>query len=95
MSTQNALLILAAAVAVLVAAGFLVRALLGTDRGASPLERRFGLEYERTLARHGGDTESAHRAMQLAVLSGHHPDHAGGGTRYAALGAPRRRPPRN
>ncbi|WP_426361927.1 hypothetical protein [Streptomyces sp. E-08] len=64
MSTQNALLILAAAVAVLVAAGFLVRALSGTDRGASPLERRFGPEYARTLAWHGGDTESAHRDLR-------------------------------
>ncbi|MFJ7956423.1 hypothetical protein ACIQ62_09055 [Streptomyces sp. NPDC096319] len=64
MSTQNALLVLAAAVAVLVAAGFLVRALSGTDRSASPLARRFGAEYDRTLAWHGGDTESAHRDLR-------------------------------
>ncbi|WP_030689954.1 hypothetical protein [Streptomyces globisporus] len=63
MSTQTAVLILAATVAVLLAAGFLVRALTGTDRSASSLKRRFGPEYDRTLERHRGDSESAHRDL--------------------------------
>ncbi|MEU6620073.1 hypothetical protein ABZ926_04700 [Streptomyces litmocidini] len=64
MSTQNAVLFLAATVAVLLAAGFLVRALTGTDRGARSLKRRFGPEYDRTLERHHGDSESAHRDLR-------------------------------
>ncbi|GGV08347.1 hypothetical protein GCM10010275_55790 [Streptomyces litmocidini] len=64
MSTQTAVLILAATIAVLLAAGFLVRALTGTDRGASALRRRFGPEYDHTLERHRGDTESAHRDLR-------------------------------
>ncbi|MFF9853412.1 hypothetical protein [Streptomyces litmocidini] len=64
MSTQTALLILAATIAVLLAAGFLVRALTGTDRGARALKRRFGPEYDHTLERHRGDSESAHRDLR-------------------------------
>ncbi|MFI1655091.1 hypothetical protein ACH4ZU_09290 [Streptomyces sp. NPDC020472] len=64
MSMQTAVLFLAATVAVLLAAGFLVRALTGTDGGASSLKRRFGPEYDRTLERHRGDSESAHRDLR-------------------------------
>ncbi|MEU0402041.1 hypothetical protein ABZ318_17715 [Streptomyces sp. NPDC006197] len=75
MSTQTAVLFLAATVAVLLAAGFLVRALTGTDRSASSLKRRFGPEYDRTLERHRGDSESAHRDLRerLDGYGGIHP----------------------
>lgn len=67
MSTLTAVLILAATVAALVAAGVLLRARTGTRGDTRSLERRFGPEYGRTLERHGGDSESAHRDLRERI----------------------------
>ncbi|MEW2508727.1 hypothetical protein [Streptomyces sp. NPDC046870] len=55
------LLIVIAAVVVLGAVALAVRG--RTRHGGPNLKRRFGLEYERTVALHGGDTEAAEREL--------------------------------
>ncbi|MEU6944692.1 hypothetical protein ABZ957_05515 [Streptomyces sp. NPDC046316] len=67
MSTLTAVLILVAAVAALLAAAFVLRARKGTGSGTRSLKRRFGPEYDRTLERHGGDSESAHHDLRERV----------------------------
>lgn len=67
MSTLTAVLILAATVAALLAAGVLLRARTGTGSGTRSLKRRFGPEYDRTLERHGGARESAHHDLRERV----------------------------
>ncbi|WP_435972587.1 hypothetical protein [Streptomyces sp. Qhu_M48] len=67
MSTLTAVLIIAAVVVALLAAGVLLRARTGSDNGTRSLRRRFGPEYDRTLERHGGDSESAHRDLSERV----------------------------
>ncbi|MFE5484401.1 hypothetical protein [Streptomyces sp. NPDC056527] len=67
MSTLTAVLIIAATVAALLVAGVLLRARTGTGSGTRSLKRRFGPEYERTLERHGGDSESAHQDLRERV----------------------------
>ncbi|MGW2202446.1 hypothetical protein [Streptomyces sp. NPDC001774] len=67
MSTLTTVLVLAAVVAALVAAGFLLRARMGTGSGTRSLRRRFGPEYDRALERHGGDSEAAHRDLRERV----------------------------
>ncbi|MET9434912.1 hypothetical protein [Streptomyces sp. NPDC006551] len=67
MSTLTTVLIIAAVVAVLVVAGVVFRARTGTGSGTRSLKRRFGPEYDRTLARHGGDTEAAHHDLRERV----------------------------
>ncbi|MFF9909155.1 hypothetical protein [Streptomyces sp. NPDC013457] len=64
MSTLTTVLVLAAVVAALLAAGLLLRARMGTGSGTRSLRRRFGPEYDRTLERHGGDSEAAHRDLR-------------------------------
>ncbi|MEU9859235.1 hypothetical protein AB0D99_00045 [Streptomyces sp. NPDC047971] len=64
MSTLTAVLIIAASVAALLAAGVLLRARMGTGGDTRSLKRRFGAEYDHTLERHGGDSESAHRDLR-------------------------------
>ncbi|WP_329112722.1 hypothetical protein [Streptomyces sp. NBC_01353] len=67
MSTLTAVLILAATVAALLAAGVLLRARTGTGSGTRSLKRRFGPEYDRTLERHGGDSGAAHHDLRERV----------------------------
>ncbi|MFD9031050.1 hypothetical protein ACFVZW_07870 [Streptomyces sp. NPDC059567] len=67
MSTLTAVLIIVATVAALAAAGVLLRARTGTGSGTRSLKRRFGPEYDRTLERHGGDSESAHQDLRERV----------------------------
>ncbi|MCT4357814.1 hypothetical protein M5362_32425 [Streptomyces sp. Je 1-79] len=67
MSTLTTVLIIAAVVAALLAAGVLLRARTGTGSGTRSLKRRFGPEYDRTLERHGGDSEAAHRDLRERV----------------------------
>ncbi|MFF8607115.1 hypothetical protein ACF06X_14340 [Streptomyces sp. NPDC015346] len=67
MSTLTTVLIIAAVVAVLLAAGVLLRARSGPGSGTRSLKRRFGPEYDRTLERHGGDTEAAHHDLRERV----------------------------
>ncbi|MFC8277468.1 hypothetical protein ACFUJR_34015, partial [Streptomyces sp. NPDC057271] len=67
MSTLTTVLVLAAVLAALLAAGFLLRARMGTGGGTRSLERRFGPEYDRTLESHGGDSEAAHRDLRERV----------------------------
>ncbi|MFH9725849.1 hypothetical protein ACH4M4_23220 [Streptomyces sp. NPDC017254] len=67
MSTLTAVLIIAAMVAALLAAGVLLKVRKGTGSGTSSLKRRFGPEYDRTLQRYGGDSESAHRDLRERV----------------------------
>ncbi|MFE2560260.1 hypothetical protein ACFXGT_30420 [Streptomyces sp. NPDC059352] len=67
MSTLTIVLILVALVAVILAAGVVGRARVGTGSGTRLLKRRFGPEYDRTLERHGGDGESAHRDLRERV----------------------------
>ncbi|MGW6564793.1 hypothetical protein [Streptomyces sp. NPDC054975] len=72
MSTLTTVLIIAAVVAALLAAGVLLRARTGTGSATRSLKRRFGPEYDRTLHRHGGDSEAAHRDLRERVeLHGH------------------------
>ncbi|MFJ3582980.1 hypothetical protein ACIPPS_12240 [Streptomyces sp. NPDC090127] len=73
MSTLTTVLIIAAVVAALLAAGVLLRArTTGTGSGTRALKRRFGPEYHRTLERHGGDSEAAHHDLRERVeLHGH------------------------
>ncbi|MEU1126968.1 hypothetical protein ABZ371_26140 [Streptomyces sp. NPDC005899] len=56
--------IIVAVVLVAVIAYFLVRARSGGGHG---LRRRFGPEYDRTVARHGGDTKAAERELAERV----------------------------
>ncbi|MGW7431464.1 hypothetical protein ACWGIN_18205 [Streptomyces sp. NPDC054861] len=63
MSTLTIVLIIAAVAAVLLVAGLALRARTGPGSGKRSLKRRFGPEYDRTLERHGGDTEAAHRDL--------------------------------
>ncbi|MBV2353749.1 hypothetical protein KUM39_05135 [Streptomyces sp. J2-1] len=58
-------LIVIVAVVVLVAAGLALRARGG--HGGPNLKRRFGPEYERTVARHDGDTKAAERELTERV----------------------------
>ncbi|MEU1278977.1 hypothetical protein [Streptomyces sp. NPDC005805] len=67
MSTLTTVLIIAAVVAALLAAGVLLRARTGTGSGTRSLKRRFGPEYDRTLAQHHGDDEAAHRDLRDRV----------------------------
>ncbi|MFF5973302.1 hypothetical protein ACFY7C_17440 [Streptomyces sp. NPDC012769] len=67
MSTLTAVLIIGATVAVLLAAGVLIRARTGADSGARSLKRRFGPEYDRTLERYGGDHETARHDLRERV----------------------------
>lgn len=67
MSTTTVVLIIAAAVAALLVAGVLLRARKGTGKGTRSLERRFGPEYDRAVALHGGDRESAHHDLRERV----------------------------
>ncbi|MFD3531914.1 hypothetical protein [Streptomyces sp. NPDC058664] len=64
MSTLTVVLILVVLVAALLGAGLLLRARRGPGGEARSLKRRFGPEYDRTLERHGGDGESAHRDLR-------------------------------
>ncbi|HZG05182.1 MAG TPA: hypothetical protein VE546_16700 [Streptomyces sp.] len=60
MSTGLIITLIVAAVAVLVLALY-----FGTGRrGPRSLRRRFGPEYERTVAQHGGDTKAAEKELQ-------------------------------
>lgn len=67
MSTLTTVLIIAALVAVVLAAGVAFRARSGTGSGTRSLKRRFGPEYDRTIERHGGNTEAAHRDLRERV----------------------------
>ncbi|MEU2117382.1 hypothetical protein ABZ567_17385 [Streptomyces sp. NPDC016459] len=67
MSTLTVVLIVAVLVAALLVAGLLFRARAGTGSGARALKRRFGPEYDRTLERHGGDSEAAHHDLRERV----------------------------
>ncbi|MEE1751943.1 hypothetical protein [Streptomyces sp. SP18CS02] len=67
MSTLTVVLIVAVLVAALLVAGVLFRARAGTGSGTRSLKRRFGPEYDRTLQRHGGDSESAHHDLRERV----------------------------
>ncbi|MEV4949345.1 hypothetical protein [Streptomyces sp. NPDC053755] len=67
MSTLTTVLIIAAVVAVLLAAGVLLRARTGPGSDRRSLKRRFGPEYDRTLERHGGDAEAAHDDLRDRV----------------------------
>ncbi|TXS21748.1 hypothetical protein EAO71_26965 [Streptomyces sp. ms191] len=64
MSILTTVLIIAAVLVVLLAAGVLLRARMGPSGGTRSLKRRFGPEYDRTLARHGGDGEAADRDLR-------------------------------
>ncbi|MFE5948442.1 hypothetical protein [Streptomyces sp. NPDC056480] len=67
MSTLTTALIIAALVAALLASGVLIRARRGAGSGTGSLKRRFGPEYDRSLERHGGDVEAAHRDLRERV----------------------------
>ncbi|QNP63087.1 hypothetical protein [Streptomyces genisteinicus] len=67
MSTLMTVLIIAAVVAVALAAGALLYRRTGSGGGTRSLRRRFGPEYERTLARHDGDEAAADRELRDRV----------------------------
>ncbi|MEU6282214.1 hypothetical protein [Streptomyces sp. NPDC047028] len=67
MSTGMIITVIVIVVAVLLVAAALVWGARGRRRGGSSLKRRFGPEYERTVARHDGDTEAAERELAERV----------------------------
>ncbi|MFF5922735.1 hypothetical protein ACFY8C_31100 [Streptomyces flavochromogenes] len=67
MSTLTTVLIIVALVAVVLVSGVLIRARTGTGSGTRSLKRSFGPEYDRSLERHGGDVEAAHRDLRDRV----------------------------
>ncbi|MBM9621849.1 hypothetical protein [Streptomyces zhihengii] len=67
MSALTTVLIIAAVVAVAVAAGALLYPRMGRGGGTRSLRKRFGPEYERTLARHDGDAAAADRELKERV----------------------------
>ncbi|SDK01278.1 hypothetical protein [Streptomyces indicus] len=64
MSAVVTVIVIVAAVALIAGAVFLVTRRQG---GGRSLERRFGPEYERTVARHDGDTKAAERELEERV----------------------------
>jgi len=58
--TTIALIVIAVVIVLAVIGAFVASAVLGSSRG---LKRRFGPEYERTVARHDGDTKAAERDL--------------------------------
>ncbi|WP_199548737.1 hypothetical protein [Streptomyces sp. N35] len=65
MSAVVTVIVIVAAVALIAGAVFLVTRRAGG--GGRSLERRFGPEYERTVARHDGDTRAAERELDERV----------------------------
>ncbi|MCS0601278.1 hypothetical protein NX794_08545 [Streptomyces sp. LP11] len=64
---STGLIILLIVIAAVVVLGAAALALGRARRGGPSLERRFGPEYERTVARHGGDTKAAERELTERV----------------------------
>nr|WP_241670606.1 hypothetical protein [Streptomyces lavendulae] len=65
---STGLIILLVVIVALVVVAALVTVLIGRRRGAGPdLKRRFGPEYERTVAAHDGDTQAAERELNQRV----------------------------
>ncbi|MEU2375880.1 hypothetical protein [Streptomyces misionensis] len=64
---STGLIILLVVIVALVVVAALVTVLLGHRGGGSGLKRRFGPEYERTVAAHGGDTKAAEQELSERV----------------------------